>query len=105
MSEQSIPAARDLVGRILEDIPARQPHCAGVAGRAQALAVTVPHGAAELVAAAWLHDIGYGSLVRDTGFHPIDGAQYLRREGWPKPVYDLIAHHSGSRFVAHVRGS
>jgi hypothetical protein len=60
MSEQSIPAARDLVGRVLEDIPERQHHCAGVAARAQTLAVTVPQAAAaELVAAAWLHDIGY----------------------------------------------
>jgi hypothetical protein len=81
MSEQSIPAARDLVGRVLEDIPERQHHCAGVAARAQTLAVKVPQAsAAELVAAAWLHDIGYGSLLRDTGFHPIDGAQYLRGE-------------------------
>ena len=55
--------------------------------RAQSLAVTVAQAAAEeLIAAAWLHDIGYGSLLRDTGFHPIDGAQYLRRKGWPKPV-------------------
>ena len=105
MSEQLIPEARDLVGRILEEDPERQHHCAGVAARAQALAVTVPQAAAaELVTAAWVHDIGYGSLLRDTGFHPIDGADYLRREGWPKPVYDLVAHHSGSRFVAHVRG-
>lgn len=79
MSEQSIPAARDLVGRVLEDIPERQHHCAGVAARAQTLAVTVPQAAAaELVAAAWLHDIGYGSLLRDTGFHPIDGVAHVR---------------------------
>jgi hypothetical protein len=29
-------------------------------------------------AAAWLHDIGYGSLLRDTGFHPIDGVAHVR---------------------------
>ena len=97
--------ARDLLLRILKEDPERRRHCAGVAARAQALAVTVPQAAAaQLVASAWVHDIGYGSLLRDTDFHPIDGAQYLRREGWPKPAYDLVAHHSGSRFVAHVRG-
>src|SRR4029077_14681624 len=32
------------------------------------------------------------------------GAQYLRRDCWPEAVCDLVAHHSGSRFVAHVRG-
>ncbi len=100
-----ILAARDLVGRVLQEDPERLHHCAGVAARAQALAATVPPSAADtLIAAAWLHDIGYASLLRDSGFHPLDGAQYLRREGWPKPVCDLIAHHSGSRFVARVRG-
>jgi hypothetical protein len=29
-------------------------------------------------AAAFLHDIGYSSVVRSTGFHPLDGARYLR---------------------------
>ena len=49
-------------------------------------------------------DIGYGFRLRDSGFHPRDGAVYLRREGWPAPVCDLVAHHSGSRFVARIRG-
>jgi putative nucleotidyltransferase with HDIG domain len=105
MPEQLIPEARDLVGRILEEDPERLHHSAGVAARAQALLATVPPSAAEtLVAAAWLHDIGYGSQLRESGFHPLDGARYLRREGWPEAVCDLVAHHSGSRFVARVRG-
>jgi hypothetical protein len=61
-------------------------------------------GDVRLVASAWLHDIGYGSQLRDSGFHPLDGAVYLRREGWPARVCDLVAHHSGSRFVARIRG-
>ena len=84
MPEPLIPEARDLVARILEDDPERLQHCAGVAARAQALVATVPPSAADtLVASAWLHDIGYGSRLRDSGFHPLDGAVYLRREGWP----------------------
>ena len=105
MPEQLIPEARDLVARILEDDPERLNHCAGVAARAEALVATVPPLAADtLVASAWLHDIGYGSQLRDSGFHPLDGAVYLRREGWPAPVCALVAHHSGSRFVARIRG-
>jgi hypothetical protein len=42
------------------------------------------------------------SSVND--FHPLDGATYLREEGWPDPVCGLVAHHSGSRFVARIRG-
>ena len=105
MPEPLIPEARALVARILEDDPRRLQHCAGVAARAQALVTTVPPSAADtLVAAAWLHDIGYAPQLRDSGFHPLDGAVYLRREGWPAPVCDLVAHHSGSRFVARIRG-
>jgi hypothetical protein len=69
------------------------------------LAITVPPTAVDtLVAAAWLHDIGYGSPAWESGFHPLDGALYLRREGWPKGVCALVAHHSGSRFVTRVLG-
>ena len=105
MPGQLIDEARDLIARILEDDPERLHHCAGVAARAQTLVATVPVSAADtLVASAWLHDIGYASRLRDSGFHPLDGAVYLRREGWPDAVSDLVAHHSGSRFVARIRG-
>ena len=42
--------------------------------------------------------------MRQTGFHPLDGATYLRQEGWPDGVCALVAHHSGSRFVARIHG-
>jgi hypothetical protein len=56
-----------------------------------------------LVAAAWLHDIGYSPALRDTGFHPLDGARYLASLGHEREA-GLVAHHSGARFVAEVRG-
>ncbi|TFV54543.1 HD domain-containing protein [Mycobacterium sp. PS03-16] len=85
--------------------PTRRVHLAAVATRARALAVTVdPTDVDALVAAAWLHDIGYLPDLAATGFHPLDGARYLRDTGWPHRVCTLVAHHSGSRFVARVRG-
>ena len=51
MPEQLIPEARDLVARILEDDAERLRHCAGVAARAQALAVTVPLSAVDTLVA------------------------------------------------------
>lgn len=57
-----------------------------------------------LVAAAWLHDIGYASALRDTGHHAIDGAAYLRRRSWPESVTSLVAHHSGALEEAAQRG-
>ena len=56
-----------------------------------------------LVAAAWLHDIGYPPALRDSDFHPLDGARHLRAIGWPPAIYNLVALHSGARFVARVR--
>jgi hypothetical protein len=42
--------------------------------------------------------------MRDTGFHPLDGARGLERRGWPSVIAGLVAHHSAARFVATVRG-
>lgn len=57
-----------------------------------------------LVAAAWTHDIGYAPSVRVTGFHPLDGARFLRDRGFPALMVSLVAHHSGARIEAQVRG-
>ena len=53
-------------------------------------------------AAAWLHDIGYSPELSHEGFHPLDGAAISRR-GHPREAA-LVAHHSGARFVAELRG-
>lgn len=77
--------ARALVEDLLVELPDRVRHCAGVADRAAELAAAVPPEDRELlVTAAWLHDIGYAEAVVDTGFHPVDGARYLRGRGWPR---------------------
>jgi hypothetical protein len=93
----------DLTQHILDSLPDRLAHSRGVACHAQFLTLTVgPHQAPLLVAAAWLHDIGYAAALRETDFHPLDGARHLRAIGWPPPVCNLVAHHSGARFVAPV---
>jgi len=56
-----------------------------------------------LIASAYLHDIGYAEELATTGFHPLDGARYLRAEGH-ELVARLVAHHSGARVEARLRG-
>jgi hypothetical protein len=56
-----------------------------------------------LVAAAYLHDIGYATELADTGFHPLDGATWLRAQGLER-LASLVAYHSGARFEAANRG-
>ncbi|GHJ49221.1 metal-dependent phosphohydrolase, HD subdomain protein [Catellatospora sp. TT07R-123] len=90
---------------LLRDLPERWAHTAGVAHRAAQLSASVAAADRELlVAAAWLHDIGYHTELAETGFHPLDGASWLHRQGWPEPVCALVAHHSGARFAASARG-
>ncbi|XVU29378.1 HD domain-containing protein [Actinoplanes sp. CA-054009] len=97
--------ARDLAERVLADLPERWQHSVGVAERATQISATVSAEEADvLVAAAWLHDIGYAEALRDTGFHPLDGARHLRRLRWPMRIAGLVAHHSGAICVAHVKG-
>lgn len=57
---------------------------------------------ADLIAAATLHDIGYGHPA--TGFHPLDGARYLAGLGFPATVCHLVAHHTASVLEAGERG-
>jgi putative nucleotidyltransferase with HDIG domain len=97
--------ARSLAAEVLADEPERWRHTVGVAHRAEDLARTIgTDDPVVLLSAAWLHDIGYAAVTRDTGFHPVDGARFLRRLGWPRRVVALVANHSGARFVADARG-
>jgi putative nucleotidyltransferase with HDIG domain len=96
--------ARDLARVLLADEPERWQHTVGVARRAEELARTVGDESDLLVAAAWLHDVGYAAVTRDTGFHPLDGARYLDRNHWPARLCALVAHHSGAWFVASLHG-
>ena len=52
-----------------------------------------------LVAAAFLHDVGYAPSLNRLGFHPVDGAH-----PWPGAAGLPRRHHSGARFEAEERG-
>lgn len=97
--------AQALARDALRELRERWSHTVAVARRAEELSVTVAAGDAPvLVAAAWLHDIGYSRRARDTGFHPVDGARLLAANGWPARITGLVAHHSGASYVAGVMG-
>ena len=97
--------AQQLAGSLLVDDPPRWAHTRAVAARAAEAAGSLPPAQRPvLLAAAWLHDIGYAPALRDTGFHPLDGGRHLRDHGWPHAVVCLVAHHSGADHVARARG-
>jgi hypothetical protein len=100
-----ISAACELAGCTLSEVDGRLPHSAGVAARAGQLSGTVaPHERRLLIAAAWLHDIGYAPAAKVTGFHSLDGAWFLAARGWPARLCGLVAHHSGAAFAARDLG-
>ena len=96
-------AARLAETELAASLPRRWRHVRSVARRARWVAkeLSLPD---DLVAAAWLHDIGYAPGLVDTGFHPLDGARYLRREGVDEQIVRLVAYHSCAQIEADVRG-
>ena len=100
-----VNAARGLATATLSEIGRRLQHSGGVAARAERLAGTVaPHERQLLVAAAWLHDVGYAPAAHVTGSHALDGAVFLAARGWSPRLCGLVAHHSGAVFAARELG-
>lgn len=101
-----VPWAHDLAHRLLADsLPRRWAHAQGVASKAESIAHLVGDQAATLVGAAWLHDVGYAPALDKTGFHPLDGARFLRDvEKVDELLCRLVAHHSCATIEARNRG-
>lgn len=86
-------------------MPQRWAHVVGVAKTASDIAPRLlAKDADAIVAAAWLHDVGYAPSIAKTGFHPVDGARFAKSAGMPALVVSLIAHHSGASAEAIERG-
>lgn len=105
MMPHDVAAAAELAERLVAPLGRRWLHVQEVVKQAEELAAALPEAdGQDLIAGAWLHDVGYSPELSDTGLHALDGARYLRREGWPARVVGLVAHHSGARFEAAERG-
>jgi putative nucleotidyltransferase with HDIG domain len=85
-------------------LPRRWAHVQAVAAKAEDLRLIIGEDGDLSVAAAWLHDVGYAPTVEDSGFHPLDGARYLRGVGADRRLCGLVANHSGARYEAALRG-
>jgi putative nucleotidyltransferase with HDIG domain len=99
--------ARSIAAQKLSDtLPRRWRHVQAVAARAEQLALLLedPNDRELLVSAAVLHDIGYAPSIARTGFHPLDGARWLRDIGFDHRVAALVAHHTNAVVEAELRG-
>lgn len=83
----------------------RWAHSQGVARRAVELGEVVGNEADLLIAAAVLHDVGYAPRLAITGFHPLDGARFLRDiHAADERLVRLVANHSYALLEAEERG-
>jgi HD superfamily phosphodiesterase len=99
-SDWAASYAEELLSRLGD----RWLHVQGVARQAQRVASVVPaEERDDLVAAAYLHDLGYAPALVQTGLHPLDGARHLRALGHER-LAGLVAHHSGTGAEAELRG-
>jgi putative nucleotidyltransferase with HDIG domain len=96
--------AEDHAKGLLRPLGRRWRHAQAVAEVGRELADGLaPEDADVLVAAAYLHDIGYAQELAVTGFHPLDGARHLRRLGLER-LAGLVAHHTRACYEARLRG-
>jgi hypothetical protein len=94
-----------LAGRLLRGVGTRRAHSARAAHQASRVdGLVEPQWRSAVVDAAWLHDIGYSKHVATTGFHPLDGAEWLREHGWSDEICRLVAWHTGASFEAELLG-
>jgi hypothetical protein len=98
--------ARELAeSQLAGSLPQRWKHVQAVAGKAERVSVVLPEpDRAVLVAAAWLHDVGYAAPLAKSAFHPLDGARWLRLQGFSDRVACLVAHHTCAVLEAEERG-
>ena len=101
-----MPASPQLLAtKLLGDVGTRLPHTRRVASQSSVLSDLLDDGwSRAIVDAAWLHDIGYSHEVSNSGFHPLDGARWLRAEAFPEETCSLVAWHTGAINEARERG-
>ncbi len=97
--------SQDQAVKLLAPLGARWLHVQGVSALARIVSRLFDDGAdaSHLIAAAYVHDIGYAPALAHIGFHPIDGARFLRSAGAER-LSCLVAHHSEARVEARLRG-
>jgi hypothetical protein len=96
--------AQERAVTLLADLGTRWHHVQGVVRQAQRIRQVVSENDCPyLIAAAWLHDIGYAPSLAATAFHPLDGARYVRSLGQER-LARLVAYHSSARWEADALG-
>lgn len=105
MNQAMYPWAQTIAQAELADaLPRRWAHSQGVAARAAEIGRLLREDADLLISAAILHDVGYAPRLAMTGFHPLDGARFLRDEhAADERLIRLVANHTFALLEAEER--
>jgi HD domain len=96
--------AKRVAQQLLEPLGSRWRHTMGVAAQARRIGLILEPGEAVVLEnAAYLHDVGYAPELARTGFHPLDGARFVRARGHGR-LSGLVAYHSDARAQADELG-
>lgn len=102
---RSLSDAAGLASSLLRaGLPLRLAHVLATGDRAMKLCYLPQDVCQRMAIAGVLHDIGYAPDLVDVGFHPIDGARFLRSDGWDEAIVNFVAHHSCAVIEAERRG-
>ena len=105
MPEWTFHTPNETAAYLLRGLDTRLQHTAAVAAQVNRVADLVEADwRASLRDAAWLHDIGYSPQLVRTGFHPLDGARWLRDHSWDSETCRLVAWHTGALEEARLHG-
>lgn len=106
MTDQAINIvewAAEHAQKLLAPLEKRWLHTQGVVRAAQQVGNAFDQESCSLlIAAAYVHDIGYSPQIKQTGFHPLDGANYLLSLKQNR-LASLVAYHSEAQFEAELR--
>jgi hypothetical protein len=98
-------APQQTATQLLGDVGTRLPHTRRVAEQTSLVRNFLDDRWSRVIEdAAWLHDIGYSPALNNTGLHPLDGARWLRAEGFSEDTCSLVAWHTGAIYEARERG-
>lgn len=96
--------ASDVASELLLAVGTRVEHSRAVARQAATASTLLDaQWSSALRDAAWLHDVGYAPRAVASGFHPLDGARWLRTHGWRPEVCRLVAWHTRAGAEADIR--
>jgi HD superfamily phosphodiesterase len=103
-TESELAWAERTATDLLSPLEARWRHTLRVVERAQSFRDVLGRDELDvLLAAGYVHDVGYAPGLAKAGFHPLDGARFVREEGHER-LAGLVAHHSASDAEAEERG-